>query len=207
MAVILTLANRFDSPIDERSLQIDLVRLDWAVPVAGCVRSRKPRASASTQRLAAQLAEASSPEQHRPGSACWALSPDSRGSGALKIIRPETLMRWHRAGLRAYWRWESRPRGGRPTTPADICRLIREMSVANPLWGAPRIHGELLKLGIRRTDHGRKVHGEEENAAVAGLEDLPSQSCRRHRIDGSVPGPDDFVSAVVRIPDPAKQSS
>jgi transposase InsO family protein len=67
---------------------------------------------------------------------------------ALKIVRPETLMSWHRAGFRAYWRWKSRPRGGRPKTAADIRRLIREMSVANPLWGAPRIHGELLKLGI-----------------------------------------------------------
>ena len=67
---------------------------------------------------------------------------------ALKIIRPETLLRWHRAGFRAHWRWNSRPLGGRPTTPAEIRRLIREMSVANPLWGAPRIHGELLKLGI-----------------------------------------------------------
>ena len=67
---------------------------------------------------------------------------------ALKIIRPETLIRWHRAGFRAFWRWKSRPCGGRPRTPADIRRLIREMSVANPLWGAPRIHGELLKLGI-----------------------------------------------------------
>ena len=67
---------------------------------------------------------------------------------ALKIIRPETLLRWHRAGFRAHWRWKSRPRGGRPETAADIRRLIREMSVANPLWGAPRIHGELLKLGI-----------------------------------------------------------
>ena len=57
-------------------------------------------------------------------------------------------MSWHRAGFRAYWRWKSRPRGGRPKTTADIRRLIREMSVANPLWGAPRIHGELLKLGI-----------------------------------------------------------
>jgi transposase InsO family protein len=66
---------------------------------------------------------------------------------ALKIIRPETLIRWHRAGFRAFWRWKTRPRG-RPRTPADIRRLIREMSVANPLWGAPRIHGELLKLGI-----------------------------------------------------------
>jgi transposase InsO family protein len=67
---------------------------------------------------------------------------------ALKIIRPQTLLRWHRAGFRAYWRCKSRPLGGRPSAPADICRLIREMSIANPLWGAPRIHGELLKLGI-----------------------------------------------------------
>jgi transposase InsO family protein len=67
---------------------------------------------------------------------------------ALKIIKPQTLLRWHRAGFRAYWRWKSRPLGGRPSVPADIRRLIREMSLANPLWGAPRIHGELLKLGI-----------------------------------------------------------
>jgi transposase InsO family protein len=67
---------------------------------------------------------------------------------ALKIIRPRTLLRWHQAGFRAYWRWKSRSLGGRPSLPADIRRLIREMSIANPLWGAPRIHGELLKLGI-----------------------------------------------------------
>jgi hypothetical protein len=67
---------------------------------------------------------------------------------ALKILQPETVIRWHRAGFRAYWRWRSRRRGGRPKTPADIRKLILEMSVANPLWGAPRIHGELLKLGV-----------------------------------------------------------
>ena len=67
---------------------------------------------------------------------------------ALKIVKPETVLRWHRGGFRAYWRWKSRPRGGRPSTPAEIRDLIREMSIANPLWGAPRIHGELLKLGI-----------------------------------------------------------
>jgi hypothetical protein len=61
---------------------------------------------------------------------------------ALKILKPQTVIRWHRAGFRAYWRWKSRPLGGRPKTPADIRHLIREMSVANPLWGAPRIHGE-----------------------------------------------------------------
>jgi transposase InsO family protein len=67
---------------------------------------------------------------------------------ALKILQPETVIRWHRAGFRAYWRWKSGPRGGRPKTPVDVRQLILEMSVANPLWGAPRIHGELLKLGI-----------------------------------------------------------
>src|ERR1700724_633028 len=67
---------------------------------------------------------------------------------ALKIVRPETVIRWHGAGFRAYWRWKSRPRSGRPKTPLEIRQLIREISLANPLWGAPRIHGELLKLGI-----------------------------------------------------------
>ena len=67
---------------------------------------------------------------------------------ALKIVKPETVIRWHRAGFRAYWRWKSRPHGGRPRTPPEIRQLICDMSIANPLWGAPRIHGELLKLGI-----------------------------------------------------------
>jgi hypothetical protein len=67
---------------------------------------------------------------------------------ALAIVKPDTIVRWHRAGFRLYWRWKSRRRGGRPRMPLKICRLIREMSIANPLWGAPRIHGELLKLGI-----------------------------------------------------------
>ena len=71
-----------------------------------------------------------------------------RTLNALKIVQPETVIRWHRLGFRSYWRWKSRPRGGRPQTPAELRRLIREMSLANPLWGAPRIHGELLKLGI-----------------------------------------------------------
>jgi len=67
---------------------------------------------------------------------------------ALTIVKPETVVRWHRAGFRSYWRWKSRPRSGRPTVAVEIRRLIREMSIANPLWGAPRIQGELLKLGI-----------------------------------------------------------
>src|SRR5512144_687659 len=67
---------------------------------------------------------------------------------ALAIVRPETVVRWHRAGFRLFWRWKSRRRLGRPAVPPAIRQLIREVSIANPLWGAPRIHGELLRLGI-----------------------------------------------------------
>src|SRR3982075_469195 len=67
---------------------------------------------------------------------------------AITIVQPETIIRWHRTGFRLYWRWKSRSQGGRPKVPVEIRRLIREMSLANRLWGAPRIHGELLKLGI-----------------------------------------------------------
>jgi hypothetical protein len=66
----------------------------------------------------------------------------------LTIVRPETLVRWHRAGFRCYWRWKSRARGGRPQIDTDLRALIQRMSIENPLWGAPRIHGELLKLGF-----------------------------------------------------------
>ena len=68
---------------------------------------------------------------------------------AITIIRPETLVRWHRAGFRRYWRWKSRALGGRPKIAAELRALIRRMSAENPLWGAPRIHGELLKLGFQ----------------------------------------------------------
>src|SRR5258708_2436210 len=58
------------------------------------------------------------------------------------------MVGWHRAGFRSCWRWRSRSRGGRPKVPIEVRSLIRRMSVENPLWGAPRLHGELLKLGI-----------------------------------------------------------
>jgi hypothetical protein len=66
----------------------------------------------------------------------------------VRILRPETIVRWHRHGFHAYWRWRSRGLPGRPRVPKDVRDLIREISLANPLWGAPRIHGEILKLGI-----------------------------------------------------------
>src|SRR5262249_23446072 len=67
---------------------------------------------------------------------------------AVVIVRPETVIAWHRRVVRLWWTWKSRRRLGRPTVPSALRALIRTLSQANPLWGAPRIHGELLKLGI-----------------------------------------------------------
>jgi transposase InsO family protein len=69
-------------------------------------------------------------------------------SRAMLIIRADTLVRWHRAGFRTYWRWKSRSRLGRPRIDRELRALIRRMNAENPLWGAPRIHGELLKLAF-----------------------------------------------------------
>ena len=67
---------------------------------------------------------------------------------AITIVQPETLLRWHRDGFRRYWRWKSRNCGGRPPISAELRALIRRMSLENKLWGAPHIHGELLRLGF-----------------------------------------------------------
>jgi putative transposase len=69
-------------------------------------------------------------------------------SDALIIVKPATVIKWHRVGFRRYWAWRSRPKGGRPAIDPEVRKLIKQMASAN-LWGAPRIHGELLKLGIK----------------------------------------------------------
>src|SRR6266576_1228795 len=68
--------------------------------------------------------------------------------GLSRIVQPDTILRWHRAGFLTYWRWRSRARPGRPRVSHELRELIQRMSKENPLWGAPRIHGELLKLGF-----------------------------------------------------------
>jgi hypothetical protein len=106
---------------------------------------------------------------------------------ALVIIEPETVIRWHRAGFRLFWRWKSRARGGRLKVALEIRHLIRAMSLANPLWGAPRIHGELLKLGYRRGSNlGRQIYGKAQEAPIPRGEDIPSQPRRWDRLDGSL---------------------
>jgi hypothetical protein len=67
---------------------------------------------------------------------------------ALLIVRPETSIRWHRQSFRAFWKWKSQSEAGRPTIPQVKIDLIKQMATENPVWGAPRIHGEMLKLGI-----------------------------------------------------------
>src|SRR2546425_9478710 len=78
----------------------------------------------------------------------WLYRRCPRILSSITIVRPETVVRWHRMGFAAYWRWKSRPLGGRPRIGKGVRDLIRRMSLENPLWGATKIHGELLKLGI-----------------------------------------------------------
>ena len=79
----------------------------------------------------------------------WLYRSWPRALHAMVLVKPATVVQWQRKGFRLYWRWRSRSRQiGRPTTSAEIRKLIRQMSIANPIWGAPRIHGELLMLGI-----------------------------------------------------------
>lgn len=91
---------------------------------------------------------------------------------ALYVVQPDTVIRWHRQGFRFYWRWKSRPRRpGRPRIPREIRNLIRDISLANPTWGAPRIHGELLKLGI-------DLHQDTVSSYMAKPTRPPSQTWR-----------------------------
>ena len=71
-----------------------------------------------------------------------------RWSDVLVIVKPDTVVAWHRAGFRLYWRWRSRPRGGRPKVTDEIRQLIRRLADENPSWGAPKIHAELQKIGL-----------------------------------------------------------
>jgi transposase InsO family protein len=78
----------------------------------------------------------------------WLVRSWSGWRESLIVVKPATVVRWHRQGFKYYWAWKSQHKGGRPAVAPEVRDLIRRMSRANPLWGAPRIHGELLKLGI-----------------------------------------------------------
>ena len=115
---------------------------------------------------------------------------------ALVIVKPDTVLRWHRRGFRCYWRWKSRPRGpGRPRIPRAVQVLIRQMCHANPTWGAPRIHGELLKLGIAIAEATvGHYNGASSAPAVPDLAYVSDESHRPTRLGRLLRGPDAHVS-------------
>jgi hypothetical protein len=122
--------------------------LHLGAEVAPCVGSRKPRATSSTRSAPAKCQRSRLKNRNL---ALWILISrlwdDWRKP--LALVQPETVIRWHRRGFRLYWRWKSRQKWlGRRKVHKEIRDLIRRMSRSNPLWSAPRIHGELLKLGI-----------------------------------------------------------
>jgi hypothetical protein len=128
---------------DERSLQTDLVRGDRIVPVTGCVGSRDSCSSAPAQRATPQVPETVGVRLCRPPGICWSYRLSLGALNALTILKPETVIRRHRAGFRAHWRWKSRPRGGRPTTssrrpPAHMRYEHRESTLGRsscrPRW-------------------------------------------------------------------------
>jgi hypothetical protein len=93
---------------------------------------------------------------------------------ALAIVEPQTVICWHRAGFRAYWRWKSKPRGGRPKTLLEIRHLIRDISLANPLWGgSPDSRRTPQARHRRRPNLGRQAYGKAQKASIPRLEDFP----------------------------------
>jgi hypothetical protein len=116
----------------------------------------------------------------------------------LVIVKPETVIAWHRKGFRLFWTWKvRRVQLGRPRVPKDVRKLIRKMCRDNPLWGAPRIHGELLKLGIdiSETSVGKYIVRKRKP---------PSQTWRtfleNHGFDRLLHRAYDSVSGSVRVP-------
>src|SRR5262245_59107926 len=112
------------------ALQLEVLALRHQLQVLARSRPRRVRLSRADRLLWAWL------------SRVWSGWPS-----ALVIVKPETVVAWHRRGFQRLWAWKSRAHG-RPSVAADIRTLIRTVSETNPLWGAPRIHGELLKLGV-----------------------------------------------------------
>ena len=113
----------------ERSLQPGLVGADLIVPVAGLVWRLRSCSFVINLTSSPASAEEAELQCHRSPDLCWVYRLVPSTLKALTIVKPETVIRWHRAGFRSYWRWKSRPRSGRPTVPAEIGRLIREMHV------------------------------------------------------------------------------
>ena len=134
----------------------------------------------------------------------------SRWRDALVIVKPETVVGWHRAGFRLYWRWKSRPRGGRPRITPELRALIRRLAQENTDWGAPKIHGELQKARLcavrtnRRTLSVANAASGQRSQEMARISSQPSRGDRRlrllHRSDRDLPSLVLFLRHRARTP-------
>ena len=132
VTILCALVSIFEFRVRSRaSLELELIALRHQVTVLRRQRPGRPQLSSLDRLLWVWLYR------------IWPQVID-----AMALVKPATVVQWHRKGFRLYWRWRSR-RPGRPKIGTEIRDLIRRMSNANPLWGAPRIHGEVLKLGIK----------------------------------------------------------
>jgi hypothetical protein len=117
---------------------------------------------------------------------------------ALVIVKPDTVIAWQRKRFRLLWTWKSRRRVGRPPVSPDVRALIRTMSDANPLWGAPRIHGELLKLGIDVCQATVAKYMSRQAATIAELADVLDESPRTNNGGRFLRGPVRDMPRLVR---------
>src|ERR1700724_2022543 len=124
-----------------------------------------------------------------------------RALNAMVLVKPATVIQWHRKGFRLYWRWGSRSRSvGRAKVSSETRDLIRQMRMANPLWGAPRIHGELLKLGI---EVSREISAVAPQSPLPDLAHLSAEPRDRHCRGRHVRRCNCDISAFLR-PDPPR---
>ena|SRR5438105_2197469 len=105
----------------------------------------------------------------------------TRWSEVLHVVKPQTVIRWHRQSFRAFWTWKSRRgRVGRPRVGAELADLVRTMALANPLWGAPRIHGRIAEARVRRlAAHRGAAYAASPATTIADMEDVSPKPRRR----------------------------
>jgi hypothetical protein len=123
------------------------------------------------------------------------------------IVQPETLVRWHRVGFRRYWCWKSPSRGGYPQIDLELRTLIRQMSMENLLWSAPRIHGELLKLGFSVAQSTVATYMvKRQGQPQPGMPDLSAKPRAGHCRHGFVRCPAYWLQTTLRLRDCAASS-
>ena len=156
--------------------------------ISGILRDRTELALenlALRQQLAALRYQAKRPRVRKRDRVFWAILSRiwTNWRSALLIVQPDTVVRWHRQGFRLFWRWKSRSgRFGRPSTEAEVRRLIRRMSRENATWGVPRIQSEPRVARARGVRSNRaEVQGSNSEATVADLANIPRQSPDGHR--------------------------